>query len=79
MYPDVAGTTLDVMLIPPIIMNQFILVLNGKWCNGRRIDKSPDSLTGNNPEKVSNMRKTNRKWDQEGGAEKVCWHGYRPS
>ena len=61
MYPDVAGTTLDVMLIPPIIMNQFRLVLNGKWCDSRRIDKSPDSLTGNNPEKVSKHAEDKRK------------------
>jgi len=41
-------------------------------------------LTGNDPEKVSNVQKTKpkgNKWDQEGSAEKLCWHDnlhYRP-
>jgi len=51
-------------------MKQFGLVLNGTWCDDRR-----NASTGNDPEEVSNMQKTNPKsykQDQEGRAEKLC-------
>jgi len=61
-------------------MNQFRLVLDGTWHNGRR-----NALTGNHPEKVSSKQKTslkNCKRDQGGRAKKLLWHDnlcYRPS
>jgi len=38
------------------ILIQFGLVLNGTWCDGRR-----NALMGNDPEKVSNVQKTNQR------------------
>ena len=62
------------MLIPLTAYKQYnkylYLMAHGTWHNGGR-----NVLTGTDPEKVSNIQKTNpenSKGDQEGRAEKVC-------
>jgi len=65
----IAGITLDIILIP-LITYKTVQTSNGRWHDGRR-----NALTGNDPEKVSNMQKTNPKsYKREGRAEKLCWH-----
>jgi len=62
-------------------MEQFGRVLDGTWCNGRR-----NALTGMTLRRYQTCRRQTQrgsyKRDQEGRAEKLCWHGnlhYRPS
>ena len=66
-YPDVAGITLDVILIPLIIY-----VIARTCTQWHMVRWQKKFVNGNDPEKLSKMQKTNPKnckWDQEGRAE----------